>query len=62
MYELEDLSKKKENALCGYNLTEVLYKNLYSEKKVEMTGRLIGGCLDILLMLCGTRYGKIDDF
>lgn len=62
-YEIEDLSKQEGMALCGYNLTEkVLYKSLYNEKKVEMTGRLIGGCLDVLLTLCGTKYGQIDDF
>ncbi|MGI6510465.1 MAG: S66 family peptidase [Erysipelotrichaceae bacterium] len=63
MYEIIDLSKEEGNALCGYNLTEeVLYKSLYDERKVEMTGRLIGGCLDVLLMLCGTKYGQIDKF
>ena len=63
MYELEGLSKLEGNALCGYNLTEkVEYKSLNGENKVEITGRLIGGCLDILLMLCGTKYGQVNNF
>ncbi|HPW52763.1 MAG TPA: LD-carboxypeptidase [Erysipelotrichaceae bacterium] len=62
-YEIVDLSKEEGKALCGYNLTEeVLYKSLSGERKVEMTGRLIGGCLDILLMLCGTKFGQVNDF
>ncbi len=30
--------------------------------QVEMEGRLIGGCVDILIMLCGTRFDRTKDF
>ncbi len=31
-------------------------------EKTVFSGRLIGGCLDILAMLCGTRYDRAADF
>ena len=27
-----------------------------------MSGRLLGGCLDILILLCGTKYDKVKEF
>lgn len=29
---------------------------------LDMSGRLIGGCVDILTLLIGTKYDKVDDF
>lgn len=61
-YEINDLSHQEGNALCGYNLEEeVQYKSL-DGKDVDISGRLIGGCLDILMSLCGTKYGQVDEF
>jgi len=34
--------------------------NAYDE--VKISGRLLGGCLDILIMLCGTKYDKVGEF
>ena len=31
-------------------------------KKVSFSGRLVGGCLDILATLCGTEYDRVKDF
>ena len=31
-------------------------------RELAFSGRLIGGCLDILAMLCGTRYDRVTDF
>ena len=33
-----------------------------SERELAFSGRLIGGCLDVLAMLCGTRYDRVGDF
>ena len=33
-----------------------------SEIGTEFSGRLLGGCVDILTLLCGTRYDKVDEF
>ena len=46
----------------GYNLDkEVKWENLNS-KEINIRGRIIGGCLDILTELFGTRFDKTKDF
>lgn len=46
----------------GYNLdTEVKWENLGNEN-INITGRMIGGCLDILSELFGTRFDKTKEF
>lgn len=46
----------------GYNLdAKVKWENLNS-KEVNVKGRIIGGCLDILSELFGTRFDKTKDF
>lgn len=48
--------------LEGYNLTKrVNYKALNGEE-INVKGRVIGGCLDILTELFGTRFDKTKDF
>lgn len=46
---------------------DVQWTNLYPNgwdrnQKIELTGRIIGGCLDVLLNLIGTRFDKTRDF
>ncbi|MDO4377898.1 MAG: LD-carboxypeptidase [Erysipelotrichia bacterium] len=61
-YEINDLSHQEGKALCGYNLeAKVEYKTL-DGKDVDIKGRLVGGCLDILVSLCGTKYGQVEKF
>lgn len=46
----------------GYKLEEkVFWKSLFDEK-VQMKGRVIGGCIDILNDLFGTRFDKTKEF
>jgi len=33
-----------------------------TEEKVEFSGRLIGGCMDCLQILCGTKYDRVQAF
>ena len=40
----------------------VQWKNLYGEKEIIIHGRIIGGCLDVLLNLIGTKYDKTKEF
>lgn len=48
--------------LEGYNLTEkVIWKTL-DNNPVDITGRIIGGCFDIIADLSGTKYDGIDKF
>lgn len=47
----------------GYNLEEnVLWKNLYNEEKIEISGRAIGGCLDVLKNIIGTKYDNVKQY
>ena len=55
--------------LLSYNVTEkVVYRyylpgmNLDEKKSAEFSGRLIGGCVDILIVQLGTRFDKVSDF
>lgn len=48
--------------LEGYNLTKkVSYKSI-GEEEINAKGRMIGGCLDILTELFGTRFDKTKEF
>lgn len=49
--------------LEGYVLTEpVVLKQISGEEGVPLKGRLLGGCLDVLLNLCGTRFDNTRSF
>ena len=49
--------------LEGYNLTKkVCYKSVNNEESINVTGRIIGGCIDILTELFGTRFDKTKEF
>lgn len=53
-----------ENGDEGYNLTSDVAWKLAGSKActVNVSGRLIGGCLDVLLNLVGTRYDNVKEF
>lgn len=40
----------------------VQWKNLFDEPEIVMHGRIIGGCLDVLLNIIGTKYDKTKEF
>ncbi len=63
-YEIENPRRKEEgHELCGYNCTEkVEWKILTGESEVKLSGRIIGGCLDVLTHMVGTKFCKIKDF
>lgn len=57
-------SKRNEKIIGneGYNLdTEVKWENL-NDEEINITGRMIGGCLDILSEIFGTRFDKTKEF
>ncbi len=54
--------KSPENPLAGYNIDSRTVIKAFPDGKVEMEGRLIGGCLDCLANLVGTRFDKVRDF
>ena len=64
---VEKESRKDENApFVGYNLTE---KSCISsipavakESRLTMRGRLLGGCMDCLVNLTGTKFDQVKSF
>lgn len=60
MYENE--RGETVTGLEPFNFTDkVIWKNLNREN-VNVTGRIIGGNLDVILELCGTKYDGTKDF
>ena len=46
-----------------YNLKEkVEWKNINNEPKIEMKGRMIGGCLECIKIFFGTKYDNIKNY
>ena len=61
LYEKERFSD--EEYLAGYNLTEkVEYKHLYGKNNDVIKGRLIGGCIDVISVLLGTKFDNTQNF
>ena len=62
----KDSLKDELNPLAPYNLTEKLAMQCFvggeMTEKASFQGRLLGGCLDVLANLVGTRYDKVRDF
>ena len=63
MWESESL-KDEENPCVPYNVTEpsVLVPWPEDAGDVSLSGRLLGGCLDILTLLGGTSFDKVPEF
>ncbi len=60
-YESEDIPYI--TGLESYNLTnEVKWQSLNNEDEIIIKGRLIGGCIDLLNELFGTKYDKTKEF
>ncbi|MEG1141112.1 MAG: LD-carboxypeptidase [Clostridia bacterium] len=61
-YEENDIDDTTLN-LNEHNLTsKVCVKSLFNEKQINIKGRLIGGCLDVLLNIVGTRFDNVNNF
>ena len=61
LYEIESL-KDEEHPLVPYNVTQPVIRKRFPDENTAFSGRLIGGCLDILCMLCGTKYDQVKAF
>lgn len=57
-----EADKGIDNPLAGYNLNEETRITSFNWDKREISGRFIGGCLDVLSILCGTRFDKVREF
>lgn len=67
-YEILSL-KDEEHPFSPYNLTETTCIKAYNfsmqtveVENLEMKGRLVGGCMDCLCNLVGTRFDKVNEF
>lgn len=60
LYEEERLETK--TGLEPYNLTEKVEWKTLNNKDVKIEGRIIGGCIDILSELIGTKYDGMKEF
>lgn len=63
-YDLyEDIRAERINGDEPYNLTEkVRWEGINEEENIKMQGRMIGGCLDVILCLIGTKYDNTKNF
>jgi len=74
LWEQESL-KNEEHPLLPYNVTEPRVHKLYLEDKwipdatvkeaqvtASFSGRMLGGCMDCLINLVGTKYDKVAEF
>lgn len=60
-YEKE-AKKDAEHPLEPYNVTEPVRRKCFPGGDAAFEGRLIGGCLDILVNLKGTRFDRVNEF
>lgn len=62
-YELyENERAEKITGLEGYNLTDKVCWKTIDGKEATMQGRIIGGCIDIITELAGTKYDGTKEF
>ena len=61
MWEKESL-KNEENPLEPYHVTEAKRLVGFPAKEASFRGRIIGGCLDCLDTLVGTRFDRVREF
>ena len=54
---------ENQNPSQGYQLTKpVCWKSITKEETVKVTGRALGGCLDVLECFFGTKYDNIKQY
>lgn len=61
LWEKEGI-KDETNPLAPYNVTEPRILRKYPDQDLKLSGRLLGGCMDCLVNLLGTRFDKTADF
>lgn len=62
-YDLyENERGERITGLEGYNLTEKVYWKTFDGNSANIHGRIIGGCLDLISELAGTKYDGTNNF
>lgn len=55
--------KNREDPYEEYDLqNKVQWKSLQNEPELNFKGRSIGGCLDVIINLIGTKYDKVKEY
>ncbi len=55
--------EEERNLDNSFNLTKkVIYKSLYKEESITLKGRLIGGCIEAIATIIGTKYDNTTKF
>ena len=62
MYENERANIENPTGLEGYNFTDKVEWKVLGGEEVFIKGRIIGGCLDIISEIVGTKYDGTDIF
>lgn len=60
-WERESL-KDELHPLLPYHITEPTKIHRFPDEKVQVEGRLLGGCMDCLVNLLGTEFDHVDEF
>ncbi len=61
--QLIDISKTPNHATDGFNLdTPSHWKTLDKSKEIEIKGRIIGGCVEVLNSIVGSKYDNVYNF
>lgn len=58
----ENERQQKITGLEGYNYTDKVEWKTLKNNSVELKGRIIGGCLDLIVELSGTKYDEVNSF
>lgn len=54
--------KDEEHPLLPYHVTEPSIIRKFPDETLDLSGRLLGGCMDCLVNLLGTKYDKVCEF
>ena len=60
-FELTSL-KNENTPLAAYNITEAPTLRFAGAPFESMQGRMVGGCLDCLVNMCGTKFDHVKEF
>lgn len=61
LWEKESL-KTEDNPLAPYNVTQPRILKKFPDRDLSFSGRLLGGCMDCLINMAGTRFDKTAAF
>lgn len=58
----DSMPEKRITGLEGYNEDRKVLWRCSNNRRTEIRGRMIGGCLDVLMLILGTKYDYMEQF